>query len=157
MVDLHIYTYDINPTFFKSIQQLQGISIYQPVDFRDMPQLIQLYDIFFICLDFDKQAQNYSQFSISTRTSEGMISAVPVLVYAPANSAMLKYFEKTESGCLVKERNSVQLENAILKIWNDTAYTERISRNAVRTALSDSNSAIVREEFRKTLATVENE
>lgn len=157
MVELHIYTHDKNPTFFNSIQQLIGISVNQPVDFKDMPQLIQQYDIYFICLDFNKQAQKYSQFSISTRTSEGMISAVPVLVYAPVNSALFMYFVKTESGCTVGERNIVQLEAAILRLWNDTSYRGCISTNAVRTALSDSNSDTVREEFRKALANIKNE
>jgi hypothetical protein len=86
-----------------------------------------------------------------------MISAVPVLVYAPVNSALFMYFVKTESGCTVGERNIVQLEAAILRLWNDTSYRGCISTNAVRTALSDSNSDTVREEFRKALANIKNE
>ncbi len=150
-VELDIYTYDYNPAFIKIIQKLRGVRICDPVEIGEIPQLIQRYDIFFLCLDFTINAQNYSQFSISTRTSEGMISAVPVLVYAPANSAMSEYFYKNEAGCLVGERDTLKLEQAILKLWNDTAYRERISTNAVKTSLADSNSVIVREKFRKAL------
>ena len=150
-VELDIYTYDYNPTFIKIIQKLRGVRICTPVEIGEIPQLIQHYDIFFLCLDFNKSAQNYSQFSISTRTSEGMISAVPILAYAPANSAMFKYFEKNEAGCLVGERDTLKLEQAILKLWFDISFRERISNNAVKTALSDSNSIIVREKFRKAL------
>ncbi len=150
-VELDIYTYDYNPAFIKIIQKLRGVRICDPVEIGEIPQLIQHYDIFFLCLDFTKSAQNYSQYSISTRTSEGMISAVPVLVYAPANSAMSEYFDKNEAGCLVGERDTLKLEQAILKLWNDIAYRERISTNAVNTALSDSNSVIVRDKFRKAL------
>jgi hypothetical protein len=64
---------------------------------------------------------------------------------------MFKYFDKYEAGCLVGERDSFKLEVAVMKLWNDTAYRSRISKNAVKTALSDSNSAKVREEFRNTL------
>ena len=150
-VELDIYTYDYNPAFIKIIQKLRGVRICAPVEIGEIPQLILQYDIFFLCLDFSKSAQDYSQFSISTRTSEGMISAVPVLVYAPANSAMSEYFVKNEAGCLVGERDTMKLEQAILKLWNDSSYRERISTNAVNTALSDSNAVIVREKFRKAL------
>jgi hypothetical protein len=64
---------------------------------------------------------------------------------------MFKYFDKYEAGCLVGERDSSMLEKAVMKLWNDTAYRTSISENAVKTALSDSNSAKVRKEFRKAL------
>lgn len=150
-VELDIYTYDHNPAFIKIIQKMRGVRICVPVETSQIPQLIQNYDIFFLCLDFDKRSQSYSQFSISTRTSEGMISAVPILVYAPANSAMFKYFDKNEAGCLVGERDILKLEQSVLKLWNDISYREKISNNAVNTAVSDSNSIIVREKFRKAL------
>jgi glycosyltransferase involved in cell wall biosynthesis len=153
-VELHIYTHDSNPAFNKIIQNLKGVKICKRVDVGEIPRLIQQYDIFFLCLDFDMEAQKYSQFSISTRTSEGMISAVPVLLYAPTNTAMFKYFEEYEAGCLVGERDSFKLEMAVIKLWNDTAYRSRISDNAVKTALSDSNSTKVRQEFRKALTII---
>jgi glycosyltransferase involved in cell wall biosynthesis len=155
-VDLHIYTHDKNPAFFDSIKGLLGVSICKPVEINEIPAIIQQYDIFLLCLDFDRESQNYSQYSISTRTSEGMISAVPVLVYAPRNSALFKYFTKNDSGCMIGDRDSEQLESAIIKLWNDTGYRDRIVTNAVRTALSDSNSVVIREEFRKALSSYRN-
>jgi glycosyltransferase involved in cell wall biosynthesis len=150
-VELHIYTHDTNPAFNKIIQYLKGVKICKTVTVGEIPRLIQQYDIFFLCLDFDMKAQKYSQFSISTRTSEGMISAVPILLYAPTNTAMFKYFDKYEAGCLVGERDSSKLEMAVMKLWNDTAYRSRISSNAVKAVMADSNSVKVREDFRNTL------
>jgi glycosyltransferase involved in cell wall biosynthesis len=150
-VELHIYTHDSNAAFNKIIKNLKGVKICKTVAVEEIPGLIQQYDIFFLCLDFDMKAQKYSQFSISTRTSEGMISAVPILLYAPANTAMFKYFDKHEAGCLVGESDSVKLEMAVMKLWNDTAYRSRISSNAVKTVMSDSDSIKVREAFRNTL------
>jgi glycosyltransferase involved in cell wall biosynthesis len=150
-VELHIYTHEANSYFNKIIQDLKGIKICQPVKVSEIPSLIQQYDIFFLCLDFDLIAQKYAQFSISTRTSEGMISAVPVLLYAPSNTAMFKYFDKNESACLVGEKDLSKLETAVIKLWNDTAYRSLLSNNAVKAALSDSDATTVRNEFRKAL------
>ncbi len=64
---------------------------------------------------------------------------------------MFKYFNKYQAGCLVGERDKFKLELAVMKLWNDKAYRSMISDNAVKTAMSDSNSATVREEFRKAM------
>jgi len=153
-IELHIYSFDANKFFYEAVRNLKGIRIFEPVKTEVVPALIQHYDVFLLCLDFDSKAQRYSQFSISTRTSECMISAVPVLVYAPRDSAMYKYFEKNEAGCLVGEKNSPQLESSIIKLWYDHSYRKKISKNAVDTSLADSDSIIVREEFRKALTSL---
>lgn len=157
MVELDIYTHDRNIIFSHAIQNMTGINIYLPVDSDEMPNIISRYDIFFICLDFDNEAQKYSQYSISTRTSEGMISGVPVLVYAPANSALYRYFSPEDSGCIVGERNLDQLESSVVKLWEDEAFRKRISTNAISTALLDSDSILICEKFRKTLTYFWNE
>jgi hypothetical protein len=151
-VVLEIFTHDKNPSFFNIIKNLKGIKVCEPVDVRKIPQIIPQYDIFFLCLDFDKKAQKYSQFSISTRTSEGMISGVPILLYAPENSAQYIYFNENDSGCLVSERDSIMLQNSILKLWDDNVFRERISKNAIKVAMADSDASSVRERFRKALA-----
>jgi hypothetical protein len=43
---------------------------------------------------------------------------------------------------------------AILKLWNEPHYRHRITENAIRTARADSDSRIVREEFRKALTII---
>ena len=150
-VVLEIYTHDKNQSFFELAASLKGIVFRAPVLPGEMPALIQKYDIFFLCLDFDGESRKYSQFSISTRTSEGMISGVPVLMYAPENSAQYKYFQKTDSGCLVGLKNLDALESSLLKICNDSEFRQHISRNAVKTALVDSDARVVREKFRNVL------
>jgi glycosyltransferase involved in cell wall biosynthesis len=150
------YTLDNTPAFLKKIENLQGISYHPPVSSSELPGLIQQYDLYLLCINFDQEAKTYFQFSMSTRASEGMVSGVPVLVYAPDTLALSRYFTKTDSGCVIGERDTRQLKEAIVKLWKDSGYRERISKNAVRTALHDSDSVVVREEFRKALIIGEN-
>jgi hypothetical protein len=154
-VNLSISSIDINPTFQKIIKEFKGVSFYPTVEFNNIPDLISQYDIFLICEDFDENAQKYLRFSISTRASEGMISGVPILIYAPEESALCRYFLRTDSGCIVGMRNLEKLEIAILKLWHDLDYRQRITENAIRTATSDSDSVVVREGFRKALSLIE--
>ncbi|MRS04181.1 hypothetical protein EG832_13330, partial [bacterium] len=81
-VELDIYSYDKNKRFYNKITGLRGINLHKPVQVKEMPALVSKYDVYFLCLDFDEKAQKYAKYSISTKTAEGMISGVPVLVYA---------------------------------------------------------------------------
>jgi glycosyltransferase involved in cell wall biosynthesis len=145
------YTKDNTKSFLKRIKKLQGISYHPPVDDEEFPNFIQQYDIFLICINFDRETQKYLKFSMSTRASEGMISGVPILIYAPMNLALTKYFTENESGITVSERNLSKLEEAIIKLWNNGELRERLSKNAVKTALRDNDASIVRETFRKAM------
>lgn len=153
-VSLEISSIDKNPSFMKKIKNLKGISFYKSVNISEIPHLISRYDIFLIIEDFTKDAQKYLHFSISTRASEGMISGLPVLIYAPDESALCKYFRHTDSGCIVGERDTVKLEMAIMMLWDDPNLRQRITKNAIRTAIADSDSTVVREEFREALTII---
>lgn len=154
-ISLHIYTHDRNETFFKKAQKMMGISILDPLDFDEIPQLIPAYDIFLLCLDFDDLAKKYAQYSISTRTSEGMISGVPIFVYAPSYSALYKYFDKYEAGFIICENDSGKIEESVMKLWTDTNLRIKLSSNALNQVLEDSDAKVVRERFRQYLIEVE--
>jgi glycosyltransferase involved in cell wall biosynthesis len=151
-VILDIYTHDKNVLFYQTTGELKGVHIKPPVSQHDIPEVISEYDIFFLCLDFDIKAKKYSQYSISTRTSEGMISSVPILMYGPEVSAQYKYLCNTNSGYLVGERNTFILEDAILRLWHDNELRELLARNARMTALKDNYAPEVREKFREALS-----
>jgi glycosyltransferase involved in cell wall biosynthesis len=153
-VSIEISSIEINPSFLKKIENLKGVSFYKPVNINEIPHLISQYDIFLICEDFNKDAQRYLHYSLSTRASEGMISGVPVLLYAPEESALCKYFRDTDSGCIVGTQDTAKLEESIIRLWNDPDYRQQISSNAIRSAMRDSDSIVVREEFRKALTIV---
>jgi glycosyltransferase involved in cell wall biosynthesis len=150
-VSISISPVEKNPVFLKKTRKLSGIEFYDHVSSSEIPSLVNQFDLFLICEDFDREAQKYLRFSISTRASEGMISGVPVLIYAPGPSALSKYFSGTNSGIIVDEPSVEKLEEAILKIMSDEDFRRSISGNAVKTAIADSSSVIVRDKFRNAL------
>jgi len=140
-----------NPEFISRTKDYSGLESYKHVSFREIPELMRQYDVLLICEDFDEEAQKYLRFSISTRASEGMISGVPVLIYSPGESALSKYFSRTGSGLVVSERNLGALEEAVIRILEDKDLRKRVSENGIKTAMDDSDSAKVRNGFRKAL------
>jgi glycosyltransferase involved in cell wall biosynthesis len=145
------YTLDNTQSFLKKIKNLRGISYHPPVNSKDLPAFIKQFDIFFICLNFDYNTKRYFQFSMSTRVSEGMISGVPNLLYAPSDFAISKYFESTNSGYMVGEKDIDALEQALMNLWKNKELRNVFGKNAIETALRDSDARVVRENFAKSL------
>lgn len=151
-ITLCLSPHNVNPAFRKKIKNLKGISFYKSVSGDKIPELVSGYDVFLICADFDENSRRYLNLSISTRASEGMISGVPVLIYAPGQSALARYFMKNDAGFVVGEQDMTKLEEAITIIGYNNDYRQRVSGNAVMTALNDSDSVVVRDGFRKALS-----
>jgi hypothetical protein len=80
-----------------------------------------------------------------------MISGVPILLFAPFNTALYNYFETHGAGLLICENDEALFETSILKLWKDIDFRKRISSNAVKQALQDSDAKVVRENFRRYL------
>ena len=150
-VEIDIYSYDKNKRFNSRTKRLLGVNLKNPVSVDEVPLLVSNYDIFYLCLDFDKKAQEYSRLSLSTRTSEGMISGVPVLIYVPDSSAMSHYFKMHNAGIVVTNQDRSRLEEKIMLLCTDIDLREEVSRNAIKTAISDSRSDFVKESFRNSL------
>jgi glycosyltransferase involved in cell wall biosynthesis len=150
-IEFHIYTHDRNDKIISLIKRMDGIKIFEPVDVNEMPRLISKYDVFFLCLDFTVKALKYSRYSISTRTSEGMISGVPILVYAPKISALSDYFLTYKVGSVVGVRDKKKLKEELLRLWNEEEYRKCISHNAIKKASTDSNALEVRKNFKAIL------
>jgi glycosyltransferase involved in cell wall biosynthesis len=151
-IRLDIYTYDNSPEFISKTRNFTGIKLCKPVNLKDIPKVMTSYDVVFMCLDFSPSAIRFAQFSISTRASESMISGVPILLYAPVNTALYQYFKNTGSACLVGEKNLQKLESSVVELWDNTDLRNRITENAYRTVLYDSDAKQVCERFRKALA-----
>ncbi len=83
-----------------------------------------------------------------------MISGTPVLLYAPKETAISKFFIKNDCGCCVTERSSVELRNALDHLIKDENYRKNIGGNAVALALEKFDQDKVRNEFQRFLMDV---
>jgi hypothetical protein len=105
-ISLYIYTLDTGTELENRAKEFEGISIKSPVKHHEMPSLLAKHDLLLLPLDFNKNGIKYAQYSISTKTSEYMISGVPVLVYADKRTALHKYANGDGWGYTVAERSA---------------------------------------------------
>ena len=118
--------------------------------------LLNEYDLLLLPLDFNEIGLKFSGLSFPTKASEFMLSGTPILVFAPKETALSKFFQKNNCGyCLTSQTQNDIIEAIKFLIFNEE-YRKRISENAVTFAVDRFDGKKVRREFHETLSSYYN-
>lgn len=145
---LDIYSLDVNHSFYRRLKTLDGISIMKPVPYSQIPELISGYDIALLPIDFNSRSIQFARFSISTKTSEYLISGVPVILLAPVEIALTDYAHKNKCMYIISNSDLKNIENRLIELIINQSLREDIARKAINVARIDSDACKVRQEFR---------
>lgn len=146
-IELDIFTSDINVSFSKKNKKHIGIKILPPIKYNDMPKTITKYDFALLPFDFNKKGIKYAKYSISTKTSECMISGVPIILVAPNEIATTAYAIKNKSMHIINNNDPVIIKEGIVQIVNDTEQRKLIAQSAKKIAKQESDASLVRKQF----------
>ncbi len=106
---LDIFTPDLDSPDSKMIRNMNNVRLSSPVKHEEVPALLADSDLLLLPLDFNQTGLNYAQFSIPTKASEYMMSGTPIIVFAPAETAISKFCAENDCAyCLTNpehERN----------------------------------------------------
>jgi hypothetical protein len=147
IIELDIYTPDINTSAAFKIARFRGVNVKQTVPHSSMPALLKSYDLLFLPLDFDKDGLRYAQFSFPTKASEYMISGTPILVFADKRTALAKSALEEGWAKVVFENEEIALRNAIFELYNAIELREKLGVKAKAVAIKNENSITVKERF----------
>ena len=156
IIRFDIFSIDDNIDFRKKIINFKGSYINKPVPYTEIPTLLPKYDIVLLPIDFNKTGIKYAKYSISTKTSEYMISGVPILLFAPKEVALTSY--AIENNCMlsVTEDKYEKLTDALIRLINDKSLRESLAKKAFDVVRKDSDANNVRQEFKFLLSSVIN-
>jgi glycosyltransferase involved in cell wall biosynthesis len=150
-IEFDIYSIDYNINFKAKVDKLRGTTIYKALPYKEMPNLMSKYDIVLLPIDFSKKGLKYAKFSISTKTSEYMISGVPIVLFAPKQVALTTYSEKNKCMVNVTENDIDKLSTQLIKLIKNKELRKSIGQKAMEVAKDDSSGVKIREDFRKVL------
>ena len=108
-------------------------------------------DLLVIPYDFDRQSVQFIKFSMSTKVSEYMASGTPILVYAPEETAVVKYARSEKWGSVVSQRNKTLLKQMIIQLIQTPDLRESLGSQARNLASQNHDAVKVREQFRRVL------
>jgi hypothetical protein len=153
-IKLDIYSIDVNLEFISRIRGFNSVFVHDSVPFYKIPVLITQFDIAFLPIDFTQKGIKYARYSISTKTSEYMISGVPILLFAPEHVALTEYAKKYECMYTVHTNDKMDLTKALITLIKDDKLRTSLAKKAIEIAKSDSDAITTREKFREALINV---
>ena len=153
-IALDIYSLDNNMAFYRKIKKLNGINIKSPVHYKTIPGLLPKYDIAILPIDFNRRGIKFAKYSISTKTSEYLISGVPVFLLSPPETALSYYAIKTNSMFISHDKSIESIEEKLMTLIDSEDLRKNLAKTAINVATNDSEATGVRRAFRSALLSV---
>lgn len=150
-ITMEIYTPDIDTPEANEINKLKGMRVNPAVNHESVPNLLMEFDILLLPLDFTENGLKYARYSMPTKASEYMISGTPILVYAPEETAISRFFSENECGHCVTVENENEIKRAIIYLFLNKEYRIKLGQNALKLASELFDAEKVRKEFRELL------
>ena len=131
------------------IKKFDFIKIRNPIPYDELPMLFASVDVLILPNDFDPASISFLKYSMPTKASEYMATGTPILIYADADTAIVKHAEKNKWAYIVSENNKQKLANAIEELYHNSELREKIGNIAKEYAIKHYSDIIVNEQFRQ--------
>lgn len=146
-----IQTFTQDPVILNKLKEHSCVVINPFAAYEDLPLIFSEADILILANDFTKEGLRLLKYSMPTKVSEYMISGTPILLYAPEETAISKFFLQNKCGFCVTERNTAKVTDALNTLIYNQDYRKMISNAAVKLAHDKFDKEKVRKEFQRLL------
>lgn len=127
------------------------------VAYQDLPKVFASADFLILPYDFSRKSIQFIQYSMPTKASEYMVSGTPIIVFAPPETALVKYAAQHHWATIVTENQVSSLSNIINQLVSEKSFRQTIANNAKKLAEKRHSSTVVRAAFKNMIcATVLN-
>lgn len=124
------------------------------VPYAELPKVFAEADLLFLPYDFTEESIRYIKYSMPTKAPEYMVSGTPILMFAPAETALVQDAIQGNWAKVVTENNIDLLCEAVRSLISDEAYRKQIAENAVHIAETKYNSDKIRNGFREVISSL---
>ena len=157
IVTFDIYTKDINNYYIRGLNKLEGVNVHGPINHNQIQLLLHRYDLLLLPLDFTRPSLKFSRLSIPTKASEYMMSGRPILVFAPEQTAVSRFFFENECGHCVVSEDFEAIHAAMNMLIDNADYRGRLGDKAIRLASHLFNGVVIRRSFKELILSIPNE
>lgn len=118
------------------------------VPYEDLPKVFSGADFLILPYDFSEKSIKYIRLSMPTKASEFMISGTPVVVFAPRETAIVKYAEKYNWAKVITENSSDKIAEAFKSLIKNKEERQQIAQYAIETAEKNHSASEITKKFR---------
>lgn len=126
------------------------------VAYKELPKVFAEADFLILPYDFSDESIKFIKYSMPTKAPEYMMSGTPIVVYAPAVTAIVKDAEKNKWAKIVTENSTDKLSVAFEELFTNENERKQIAEKAIAIAETKFNSINVRNHFREVISSMVN-
>lgn len=124
------------------------------VAYKELPRVFAEADFLYLPYDFTIDSIRYIKYSMPTKAPEYMMCGTPILVFGPAETALVIDAMKNNWAKVVTENNVDTLAEAIKDLVTNEGLRKQITANAVSIAETNYNSVKIRSRFRDVISSM---
>jgi glycosyltransferase involved in cell wall biosynthesis len=124
------------------------------VAYKELPRVFAEADFLYLPYDFTIDSIRYIKYSMPTKAPEYMMCGTPILVFGPAETALVIDAMKNNWAKVVTENNVDTLAEAIKDLVANEGLRKQITANAVSIAETNYNSVKIRYRFRDVISSM---
>ena len=89
-----------------------------------------------------------------TKVPEYMVSGTPIILFAPEVTAVVKYAKQFGWAKVITENSISEISESIKQLIRNKELRQQIAQNAIKIAEKNHNSADIKIQFKKVIASV---
>ena len=120
-------------------------------NYSDLPETFSSADFLLLPYDFSPKAVRYIKYSMPTKAPEYMMSGTPIILFAPLETAIVKYCQLYNCAKIITENNIDTISNKIKELINSESERQLLGENAKKIAREKHDSVNVTKAFEQTI------
>ena len=124
------------------------------VPYEDLPKVLSSADFMVLPYDFAREPLKFIRLSMPTKASEYMISGTPIIVFAPEETAIVKYAQQLGWAKVIVENNVEIVATAIRQLFQSKEERRRIAQNAIQVAEKNHDSRKITRSFQDAICSL---
>ena len=153
---LEIQTKDQKHALIDTLRKYKHVNVTKAIPYGKLPEKFAQADVLLIPSDFDGPGLKFIKYSMPTKVSEYMAVGTPILVIAPAGTALAEYAK--EGWAMVCQRNDeISIQQAIAELLNSERLKNSVTKISKDLVLQNHEEKIVTNKFRTVLSNLVKE
>lgn len=124
------------------------------VPYSELPKVFSDADFLILPYDFSSESIKYIKYSMPTKASEFMISGTPVLIFAPEETAIVKYAKQYNWAEIVTENKLETIAESIKRLIQSEDLRRQIAENAIKTAEMNHDASEITRKFKDVMVSL---
>ena len=124
------------------------------VPYNDLPEAFAKANFLFLPYDFSEESIRFIKYSMPTKAPEYMVSGTPIIMFAPAETALVKHAVSGGWAKVVTENDIEKLCSAVKELVLSETERKQIAQTAIKIAEEKFSADTVRNQFRNVIESV---